>query len=78
MDWRDYIHRDPAILAGKPVMKGTRISVERWCSRHLSAGWTDKELFEAFPRLRVEHVRAAQAYAADLVEHSRIVLEDVA
>jgi len=27
-EWRDFIHRDPEVLAGKPVLKGTRLSVE--------------------------------------------------
>ena len=77
MDWRDHIHRDPAILAGKPVFKGTRLSVA-FILQHLGAGWTNTELFDAFPRLTVEHLRAAQACVADLVADSRIVLKGVA
>lgn len=36
MDWRDYIESDPAILGGKPVIRGTRLSVE------LIVGWLDQ------------------------------------
>ena len=40
MNWETYIHSDPDILVGKPVVKGTRLSVE-FILGLLSAGWTD-------------------------------------
>lgn len=57
---------DPAILLGKPCIRGTRISVElilRW----LSEGRTFNELIEAYPHLTEDDIRAALAYAADTV-----------
>jgi uncharacterized protein (DUF433 family) len=57
---------DPAILLGKPCIRGTRISVElilRW----LSEGRTFNELIEAYPHLAEDDIRAALAYAADTV-----------
>jgi uncharacterized protein (DUF433 family) len=57
---------DPAVLLGKPCIKGTRISVElilRW----LSEGRTFGELLEAYPHLTEDDIKAALAYAADTV-----------
>ena len=60
VDWRDYIHSDPDILVGKPVIKGTRISVALILER-LAYGWTEPEIFESSPHLPREAVRAALA-----------------
>jgi uncharacterized protein (DUF433 family) len=60
------ITADPAVMLGKPCVKGTRITVElilRW----LSEGRTFAELLEAYPHLSEEDIKAALAYAADTV-----------
>jgi uncharacterized protein (DUF433 family) len=55
------ISQDPEIMVGKPVVRGTRIPVERVLA-HLEEN--DKaDLFEAFPELTEEDVRACLAYA---------------
>lgn len=46
MEWRDRIVSDPAVLAGKPVVKGTRISVEL-ILRCLANGWTHEQILES-------------------------------
>lgn len=58
------IHTDPAIMFGKPVIRGTRITVEL-ILRKLADGWSRDDLFEAYPHLKPEDVQAALAYAAD-------------
>jgi uncharacterized protein (DUF433 family) len=58
MHWRDYIEEYPEIMLGKPVFKGTRITVETVLQR-LEDGWSEKDLFNAFPRLTHEHLTAA-------------------
>ncbi len=63
MNWRDYIELNPAILTGKPVIRGTRISVELILER-LGDGWSVDDLLQSFPTLRREHIQAAFAYAA--------------
>ncbi len=63
MNWQEYIEQRPDVLKGKPVIKGTRLAVEFILER-LGDGATDRDLLEAHPRLRPEHIRAAQAYAA--------------
>jgi uncharacterized protein (DUF433 family) len=54
---------DPRIMMGKPVIAGTRITVERILER-LAAGETEKQIVEAYPRLTTEAIRAAVAFAA--------------
>jgi uncharacterized protein (DUF433 family) len=45
MDWKTYIHSDPKILLGKPVIKGTRLSVE-FILGLFSEGWTEQAISE--------------------------------
>ena len=54
---------DPAILAGKPVIAGTRISVQLILEK-LRDGWTIDELLEDYPQLSRAQIDAALAYAA--------------
>ena len=65
MNWRDRIHSDPAILLGKPVIKGTRISVELLLG-WLAHGWTEVDIFESYPRITREDLQAMFAYLAEL------------
>lgn len=48
MNWREYIHADPNILAGKPVVKGTRLSVD-FILRLFGNGWTTEQGWKAIP-----------------------------
>ncbi len=64
MDWRKHIHRDPQVLGGKPVIRGTRISVES-VLHQLSGDWTVEDVLEACPELNETQVRACIAFAAD-------------
>jgi uncharacterized protein (DUF433 family) len=77
MDWRDRIVSDPEILRGKPVVKGTRLSVELilgW----LGQGWTQEMLIEAYPQLSREDVLAALAYAAEMLREEYRTLDKTA
>ncbi|MDZ4782764.1 MAG: DUF433 domain-containing protein, partial [Planctomycetia bacterium] len=46
MNWRDHIVSDPEILVGKPVVKGTRLSVDLILDR-LADGWTSEDLYQS-------------------------------
>jgi uncharacterized protein (DUF433 family) len=70
-DWRDRITLNPAVLAGKPTVRGLRISVEH-ILRALSSGVPESELLADYPDLEPEDLRACLAYAADLVEVERV------
>ena len=63
MDWHEYIHSDPRILVDKPVVKGTRLSVE-FILGLFAAGWTEQEVLENYPHLTPEALRAVWQFAA--------------
>lgn len=63
MNWHEYIHTDPKILRGKPVVKGTRLSVE-FILRLFAVGWSEQQVLENYPTLTVEALHAVFAYAA--------------
>ncbi|WP_428658491.1 DUF433 domain-containing protein [Reyranella sp.] len=60
----DRIVRDPAVLAGKPVIRGTRLSVEL-VSTLLAEGWTETDIVTNYPGLSREDVRACLEYAGN-------------
>jgi uncharacterized protein (DUF433 family) len=66
------ISQDPKVMVGKPVIRGTRITVEI-ILRKLGTGWTVEEILEAYPHLTREDIQAAQAFAADYLEDFRVV-----
>ena len=70
MDWRDHIHSDPAILSGKAVVKGTRLSVE-FLLGLFAAGWTEEQVLEGYPNLAKESLRAVFAFAAETTREER-------
>lgn len=67
--WDDYIEERTGVLQGKPVFKGTRLSVEL-VLKALGAGTSQEDLLREFPALKPDHIRAALLYAADLVTMS--------
>jgi uncharacterized protein (DUF433 family) len=64
MSTQQHIVADPGVMLGKPVVAGTRITVESILER-LAAGETIEQLLDAHPRLSREGVLAALAYAAE-------------
>lgn len=71
------IEVNPAVMLGKPVIKGTRIPVEL-ILRKLSEGATEADLLDAYPRLTKLDIQAALAYAASALAHETIVLQTAA
>jgi uncharacterized protein (DUF433 family) len=55
-DWKDRIAVDPGILVGKPIVPGTRISVELLLVR-LGNGWTMEQILESYPRLTPDDLK---------------------
>jgi uncharacterized protein (DUF433 family) len=64
----DRIEINPAVMMGKPVIRGTRITVEL-ILRKLSEGATEADLLDGYPRLTREDIRAAIRYAAETIAH---------
>jgi uncharacterized protein (DUF433 family) len=76
MNWRDYIVTDPKILVGKPVVKGTRLSVDLVLDR-LADGWTADDLFQAYPRLTPEALQAVFSFAAEVLKDEDYVARSI-
>jgi len=70
-DWRSRITVNPDILAGKTIIKGTRISVE-FILELLANGWTDEAIMENYPQLKKEDIQAALRYATDVLKEEMV------
>jgi uncharacterized protein (DUF433 family) len=64
MTWQPFIESNPEILAGKPVVRGTRLGVEFLLSL-FAEGWTTEQVLENYPQLSPEALRAVFAFAAE-------------
>ena len=64
--WQDHVEERKDVMMGKPVFKGTRLTVEH-VLKEMGSGMTDLELLDQYPTLRPEHIRAALLYAAAVV-----------
>jgi uncharacterized protein (DUF433 family) len=64
MNWRDYITEDPAVLAGKPVVRGTRIGVD-FLLKLFATGWTRAQVIENYSGVSVEALDTVFAYARE-------------
>lgn len=67
IEWQKHIHSDPGILLGKPVVKGTRLSVEFILERFAN-GWTEQQVLENYPRLTRADIQAIFAYAYECMK----------
>lgn len=64
MDYRERIIVDPGIRFGKPIVRGTRITVGDVLS-YLAGGMSEAEILADFPQLALDDIRACLAFAAD-------------
>ncbi len=71
IDWGKYIHSDPDILVGKPVVRGTRLSVE-FILGLFAAGWTEQQVLDNYPTLTKESLRAVFAFATDCMREESL------
>ena len=70
MNWREHVIADPAVLGGKPVVRGTRLAVDFMLDL-LAAGWTEAQLLDQYPQLARDDVLACLAFAAESVREER-------
>ena len=68
MKIHERIEVNPRVMMGKPVIRGTRITVELLLQK-LGDGLSEAEILDAYPHLSKDDVRAAAAYAADVIAH---------
>ena len=71
MNWQDYISSDPAIMFGKPVVKGTRVPVDLLLEK-MGNGETIDYLLEAYPRVSHEALMACLLFAAETVKNELV------
>lgn len=71
MNWWDFIHSDPDILNGKPVVKGTRLSVE-FLLGLFAAGWSEQQVIENYPTLTPAALQAVFAFAAESMREDTV------
>lgn len=73
MNWEDRITVDPDVLVGKPIIKGTRISVE-FVVDLLARGWTVEQVLEEYDHLCQADIQACLAYASETLKSERVYL----
>ena len=66
MNWQDRIVADADVLAGKPVVRGTRQAVE-FIIDLLAQGWSEADILANYPGLSTQDIRACLHYASDVV-----------
>lgn len=71
MNWEDRIAIDPAVLTGKPTIKGTRIAVE-FLLELVAEGWSTDEIVRNYPGIAPEDVQAALRYAVASLKNEQI------
>ena len=71
MDWRDHITVDPQFQVGKPIVRGTRISVELVIDL-VASGWTHQQILDSYPTLKSDDVRACLAYAREILHSEKV------
>ncbi len=62
---------DPAVLAGKPIVRGTRLSVD-FIIGLLADGWSEADILENYPDLTHEDVVSCLAYARDVLRAEKV------
>lgn len=72
MSYRDRIVIDPDILVGKPIVKGTRLSVDFILSL-FGQGWSESEILRNYPGLMREDLLASFAYAAEVLGQEKFI-----
>ena len=71
MEWRNRIVASPDVLVGKPLIKGTRISVELVMDL-LSSGYTPEQIVQQYDHLTLDDIHACLAYAKEVIRSERV------
>lgn len=72
MDYSLYITRDPMVMLGKPIIKGTRITVEL-IMRKVAGGYSIDDIAEMYPHLKRDQILAAFEYAAEMISNELVM-----
>ncbi len=72
MNWHERIVSDKNVLLGKPVIRGTRISIEFILER-LANGWNEEQILQSYPHLKKEDIQAVFSYLNDCIKDGLMV-----
>ncbi len=72
MDYNEYLESRADVMLGKPLIKGTRITVELILKK-LSEGATTEDILAAYPHLQAIHISAVLAYATDVIANETLI-----
>ena len=75
MDWRTYIHTEPEVLVGKPVVKNTRLAVD-FILGLFAEGWSEEQVLENYPNLTQESLQAVFAFSAECLREEAMYAID--
>ena len=75
-DWQERIVVDPKVIVGKPLIRGTRLSVE-FILDLLANDWTIEQILSEYPQLAREDVMAVLKYAAEILKDMGVPKEAV-
>lgn len=74
IQWQDFIEERKDVMLGKPLFKGTRLTVQH-VLEELGGGMSFDDLLDNYPALKPEHIRAALQYAAAVVGMDQTIYE---
>lgn len=72
IDINAHIESNPKVMLGKPLIKGTRITVELVLQK-MADGYTPAELIQMYPHLKLEDIQATLAYAAAVIANEEVI-----
>lgn len=73
MGWQDYIHSSPDIMVGKPVIKGTRLTVELLIGLY-KIGWSEEQILSSYPQLTKDSLRSIFDFMTDCLKDELIFI----
>jgi uncharacterized protein (DUF433 family) len=71
MDWRDKIDLNPSVLAGKPVVRGSRLSVD-FILGLMGQGWSEIDILRNYPGITHEDIAACLQYASKILQSEKV------
>ncbi|MFH0974455.1 MAG: DUF433 domain-containing protein [Spirochaetota bacterium] len=71
--WQERIETDEKIIAGKPIIKGTRISVD-FIIDLLAKNWSSEAIIENYPQLKAEDITACLEYASYVLKDEKVLI----
>jgi len=71
INWKNFIHSDADVLLGKPVVKGTRLSVE-FILGLFAEGWSEQQILDNYKTLNIDALKAVFAFAVECMREESL------